>query len=144
MNKTQKNQRFLVSQRPKSFRKLIYIFVILVVGLFVVSACEEIVGRRITNNADGNGEGFQRAVADQGARNAAEGVSGGQKLSAKLECDDNGGKGFDYADGKHFDYECTVTCEDGQTYKIRGDSEFGEPAADINDARAGCNKRGSY
>ena len=125
-------------------KKLVYIFAFLVAGLFVVSACEEIVGRRVVNRANVDNGGFQRAVADQGARNAAEDVSGGQKLSAKLECDDNGGKGFDYADGKHFDYECTVTCEDGQTYKIRGDSEFGEPAADINDARAGCNKRGSY
>ena len=79
MNKTQKNQRFLVSQRPKSFRKLIYIFAFLVAGLFVVSACEEIVGRRVVNRANVDNGGFQRAVADQGARNAAEDVSGGTK-----------------------------------------------------------------
>ncbi|MBS3134806.1 hypothetical protein J4406_00315 [Candidatus Woesearchaeota archaeon] len=46
-------------------KKLIYIFAVLVAGLFVVSACEEIVGRRIK---------LENRAADNGAVDIREGI----------------------------------------------------------------------
>ena len=121
-------------------KKLVYLFVVLVAGLFAVSACEQAVGRRVVNR-DADDEEIQ------GDLQAQQVVLGGgdNKVFAQMNCVDNGGNGFDVPNLGHRDYMCTITCEDGQTFKVYGNYAQNDFEAEygISDAVQGCKRRGS-
>ena len=105
-------------------KKLVYIFAVLIIGIFLISACQQdAVGARIAKRAKIGAEG--------------------NSIFATMSCSDNGGGGWDRQDGTHWDYKCSVTCEDGTTFTAWGNSNFGEPEYGMSDAVNGCKRRGS-
>ena len=61
-------------------KKLIYIFAVLVAGLFVVSACEQAIGRRVVNNNIKNDEQVQEDLQVQQSNLGGNILDKGNKL----------------------------------------------------------------
>ena len=103
-------------------KKLVYIFVVLVVGLFAVSACEQAVGRRVVNR-DADDEEIQGDLQAQQVN--LGGNEQGRFHMSLSGCWDNNGRGYDYKmdgdDRTHYDYKCYGKCDDGQEIEYYGD-----------------------
>ena len=80
-------------------KKLIYVFAVLVAGLFVVSACSSLIQ--------------QEEVGARIRRAETGGIDNSAKIFASMSCSDNGGNGYDPGGGSHYAYKCSLTCEDG-------------------------------
>lgn len=96
-------------------KKLVYLFAVLVLGLFVISSCQQnAVGRKVVNrNAVGDNNIGQGNLQAQQVDIGGSSNVGGRSLMTLL-CDSNSGHGWDVG-GSTYDLKCTFTCSDGTT-----------------------------